>query len=141
MEIKKSLARLIVADFHSPEAADKAASDWAKQFQKDEVPSTTELVRVPLQKVTAVGTKDILNVNSYFPLDDPKLPNVRLVWFDKVLVEAGLVASRTEGSRKIDAKAVHADGNKILRPLVAIQVNSEKVVRLGKQLKRVSVTE
>src|SRR5437899_2537629 len=36
MEIKKSLARLIVTDFHSREAAEKAAGDWAKQFQSNE---------------------------------------------------------------------------------------------------------
>src|SRR5437660_1338037 len=38
MEAKKNLARRIVADFHSPDAATQAAEDWAKQFQKDEVP-------------------------------------------------------------------------------------------------------
>src|ERR1700723_438956 len=39
MELKKELARSIVADFHSPEAAKQAAEDWAGQFQKDEVPA------------------------------------------------------------------------------------------------------
>src|SRR5579871_6622501 len=38
MQAKKELARRIVTDFHSVEAATKAAEDWAKQFQKDEVP-------------------------------------------------------------------------------------------------------
>jgi tyrosyl-tRNA synthetase len=141
MEAKKDLARRIVADFHSTAAAARAGEDWAKQFQKDEVPSTTELILIPLQKVNAVSTKDLLDVNSYFPLDDPRLPNTRLVWFDKVLAEAGFVASRTEGSRKIVAKAVHADDQTILRPLVTIQLESEKVVRLGKKIKRISITD
>ncbi len=35
MALKKELARSIVADFHSAEAAAKAAEDWAKQFQKN----------------------------------------------------------------------------------------------------------
>src|SRR5438270_2295310 len=35
MALKKELARSIVADFHSAEAAAKAGDDWAKQFQKD----------------------------------------------------------------------------------------------------------
>ena len=43
MAAKKDLARRIVADFDSAEAAAKAAEDWAKQFQKREVPSTVEL--------------------------------------------------------------------------------------------------
>src|SRR5213593_377070 len=36
MQTKKDLARRIVADFHSAEAATKATEDWAKQFQKNE---------------------------------------------------------------------------------------------------------
>src|SRR3954454_14061262 len=35
MDAKKALAARIVTDFHSAEAAAKAAEDWAKQFQKD----------------------------------------------------------------------------------------------------------
>src|SRR3984885_131916 len=38
MQAKKDLASRIVADFHSAEAAAKAGEDWARQFQKDEVP-------------------------------------------------------------------------------------------------------
>src|SRR5215470_13653338 len=38
MELKKALARRIVQDFHSPEAAKAADENWGKQFQKDEVP-------------------------------------------------------------------------------------------------------
>ncbi|MGA9354144.1 MAG: tyrosine--tRNA ligase, partial [Terriglobales bacterium] len=47
MSLKKELARSIVADFHAPEAATKAGEDWAKQFQKDEVPQEIETVSVP----------------------------------------------------------------------------------------------
>ena len=36
MEAKKDLAARIVKDFHSADAAAKAAEDWAKQFQKGE---------------------------------------------------------------------------------------------------------
>src|SRR5271169_749882 len=51
MALKKELARSIVADFHSAEAATKAADDWARQFQKDEVPEQLEVVDVPLKDV------------------------------------------------------------------------------------------
>src|SRR5690242_10194017 len=141
MQAKKDLAQRIVRDFHSAEAAQKAAEDWAKQFQKDEVPAEVEAVSIPLAKINA--QKDILNTseNSYFPLDDPQLPNIRLVWFDKLMTEAGLAASRTEAGRKIAANAVHADGKKVIRPLVTIQLRSEKIIRLGKLMKKVSVTE
>jgi tyrosyl-tRNA synthetase len=43
MELKKNLARTIVADFHSAEAGVRAGEDWAKQFQKDEVPEEARL--------------------------------------------------------------------------------------------------
>src|SRR4030081_462599 len=42
MALKKELARTVVADFHSSEAAAKAGEDWAKQFQKDELPENIE---------------------------------------------------------------------------------------------------
>jgi len=140
MQAKKDLARRIVTDFHSAEAGTKAAEDWARQFQKDQVPEDVELVAIPLNKVSAASSKDLSDTNSYFPLDDPSLPDIRLVWFDKVLVEAGLATSRTEASRKIEANAVQVDGKKVVRPLVTICTNSEKVVRLGKKMKKVSVS-
>src|SRR6266581_2003382 len=48
MAAKKDLARRIVADFHSADAATKAAEDWAKQFQKNEVPEQLERVQIRL---------------------------------------------------------------------------------------------
>src|ERR1700687_4587006 len=71
MQAKKDLAARIVKDFHSAEASTKAAEDWAKQFQKGEMPSSVDLVSISLEKVNA--TKDIANTieNSYFPLYDP----------------------------------------------------------------------
>src|SRR5205807_1284430 len=51
MQAKKELARRIVTDFHSAEAADKAAEDWAKQLQKDQVPDVLEQVVIPISKI------------------------------------------------------------------------------------------
>src|SRR6478672_112902 len=51
MQAKKDLARRIVADFHSSEAAAQAGEDWAKQFQKDEVPEEVEEIAVPAGEV------------------------------------------------------------------------------------------
>src|SRR5712692_5425535 len=55
MDAKKALARRIVADFHSGEAANKAAEDWTKQFQKDEVPSSVQRVAVKLDMIAVTG--------------------------------------------------------------------------------------
>src|SRR5271169_4363079 len=51
MALKKELARSIVADFHSAEAATKAAEDWARQFQKGGVPENAEEVSIGLSEV------------------------------------------------------------------------------------------
>ena len=51
MQAKKELARRIVADFHSAEAAGKAGEDWARQFQKHEVPEEAEEVFVRLDEI------------------------------------------------------------------------------------------
>ena len=51
MQAKKALAGKIVADFHSVDAAAKAAEDWAKQFQKDQVPEGVEEVLVKFDQV------------------------------------------------------------------------------------------
>jgi tyrosyl-tRNA synthetase len=141
MALKKELARSIVADFHSAEAAAKAEEDWAKQFQKGEVPSGVELVSVPLEKVNALGTRDLSDTNEYFPIFEPGGENIRLVWFDKILAEAGIAQSRTEAGRKIKENAVHANGKTVTKPLVTIQLRSEIVISLGKKTKKVSVTE
>src|ERR1700743_790260 len=42
MEMKKALARRIVQDFHGEAAAKAADENWAKKFQKDEVPENVE---------------------------------------------------------------------------------------------------
>src|ERR1700693_3392557 len=46
MALKKKLAQSIVADFDSAEAAAKAAEDWAKQFQRREVPDEIEEIKI-----------------------------------------------------------------------------------------------
>src|SRR5438270_777069 len=46
MQVKKDLARRIVADFHSAAAAEAAEENWAKQFQQHEIPSELETIAV-----------------------------------------------------------------------------------------------
>src|SRR5256885_8147742 len=58
MEAKKDLARRIVGDFHSADAAAKAVDDWAKQFQKDEVPESAEQVQVKFAEIQWSTSED-----------------------------------------------------------------------------------
>ena len=87
MEAKKDLARRIVTDFHSADAAAKAAEDWAKQFQKDEVPEDVEEVEASVE-VTPDG-------------------RVRL---DKLLAREGLAESVSDAVRKLKQNAVRVNG-------------------------------
>ncbi len=84
MEVKKNLARTIVAGFHSEAAALQADADWAKQFQRDEMPDTVERVQVP---------------RSGSSVSVPKL-----------IFECGLAESRTDAERKIKQGAVKING-------------------------------
>src|SRR5271155_941793 len=51
MQTKKELARRVVGDFHSGDAAVKAAEDWARQFQKDQVPESAEEIPVAFAEI------------------------------------------------------------------------------------------
>jgi tyrosyl-tRNA synthetase len=120
MALKKELARSIVADFHSAEAAAKAAEDWAKQFQKDQVPEEIETV--------SVAFAEFANRES---------DGVRLA---KVLVKIGFAASTSEADRKIKEGAVSVDGVKVIAPIVKAPAGTSLTVRLGRKIKNVRLT-
>jgi tyrosyl-tRNA synthetase len=120
MTLKKDLARLIVTDFHSAEAAAKAAEDWAKQFQKDEVPQDIETVTVPFAEVASSDGNGI-----------------RLA---KLLLKAGLAASSSEADRKIKEGAVSVDGAKVSTPIIPSKPGSTHMLRMGRKIKKVTLT-
>ncbi|HMK28467.1 MAG TPA: tyrosine--tRNA ligase [Terriglobales bacterium] len=143
MQYKKELARRIVADFHGREAAQRAAEDWAKQFQRDEVPEEVEEVYFKfLEK--AEGKSDVMFVDSSkvsheqlsgaVTFGGPKYHSVRL---DKLLVLAGMADSATDGQRKLKAGAVRINGDVQESPLVLVDRLPYKfIVRVGKKMKR-----
>src|SRR5579871_792844 len=57
MQLKKALARRIVQDFHGEQAAVAADENWAKQFQKDEVPENVERIEIAVRNI-ALDSKD-----------------------------------------------------------------------------------
>ncbi len=130
MTLKKELARKIVADFHSADAATKASEDWAKQFQKGETPETLEEVSVSLSDVRGTASAE-----SGEPL--------RL---DKIIARAGLASSTTEANRKIKEKAVRVDGEVITTPVIYRGTLDDPafrvvlVVRVGRQTKKVIIS-
>ena len=132
MELKKNLARIIVADFHSTEAGVKAGEDWAKQFQKDEVPENIEEVAISLTEVGGMVQSSV----------DPVVEGMGYpIRVDKLVARLELTASTSEAARKIKEKAVYIDGELVTAhlihrgPLVGPYCEVF-VVRVGRKTKR-----
>src|SRR5581483_4336504 len=120
MKVKQDLGKIIIKDFHSVEAAEHAAENWSKQFQKKEVPDELEEVGVQASDVGLDGSTQ-----------------VRL---DRLLHRAGLAESATDAGRKLKANAVKVDGETVTAPHLAVSVlPASWVIRVGKRMKRVTL--
>jgi len=144
MEAKKDLACRIVTDFHSAEAAKKAAEDWATQFQKRETPDVLDLVTVQIDRIAA-GSGEPIGVQPP-PADvlvlaaDLGLDTAVPVRIDKLLAEAGLAESASDAGRKIKQKAVAIDGEAVEKLKLAVPRPSRPlVVRAGRSIKQVMI--
>jgi tyrosyl-tRNA synthetase len=116
MDVKKRLARTIVADFHDEAAAQSADENWAKMFQQGETAEDLDEVTVAFAEVGGSEPNQI------------RLP--------KLLVAMGLAASGTEANRKIAEKAVKLDGETATGNIVSVSpLPARIVVRLGKRAK------
>jgi tyrosyl-tRNA synthetase len=116
MEVKKRLARTIVAGFHSEEAAQKADANWAKQFQRDETPEGLDEVSIPAGEAGW----------------SPETGAIRL---DKLLVRLGLAGSAAEATRLVKQGAVRIDGETVQGTHARVAVPGRVVVRAGKRSK------
>ena len=117
MHAKKELASQIVTDFHSAEAARQAEIDWAKQFQRDEVPENVEQVTVLLADVGKDG----------------------IVKLDKLVAKVGLADSVSDALRKIKAKAVRINNEVHAEQTVKLKQGDEITLRVGRLMKRVKL--
>ncbi len=137
MELKKELARSIVADFHSPEAAKQAAEDWARQFQKDELPAVLPEVRIDIAKVKIADVVPDPSESGSAQVVTSNLTNPEVLRADKLIREAGFVASTTEAGRRIKDKAVHINGHVIERFAILVCPSEPLIVRVGKKIKKI----
>jgi tyrosyl-tRNA synthetase len=143
MQAKKDLAARIVKDFHSADAATKAAEDWARQFQKGERPDVLEQVSVPFSRV-ATGTGDPIFPKSA-PADvqvlaqDLGLATATVIRVDKLLAESRLAESASDAGRKLKQRAVQIENETIVKPKLAVSIPARPlVVRVGRSMKMVS---
>ncbi len=109
MAAKKELARRIVADFHSAEAAAKAGEDWARQFQKDEIPENIEETEVPENRLR----------------------------IDKLLARTGLAGSVSDGGRMVKQGAVRVNGAVVNDPATVLDIAPWVTVQVGRKIKKV----
>jgi tyrosyl-tRNA synthetase len=128
MTAKKHLARRIVADFHSADAAAKAADDWAKQFQKDEVPASAEQVSVKFGDIQWSTSED-----SAASVAGRGQLGIKL---DRLLVKCGLADSATDATRKLKEGAVKVRDSVEHSPRIYVaELPATIALRVGKRVK------
>jgi tyrosyl-tRNA synthetase len=108
MAMKQALARQIVADFHSSEAASDAQAAFDREVREGQQPEDIE-------SVLAV------------PDWGSSLP--------KIVLGTGLADSRTDAERKIKSGAVEIDGVRVTT--FSYTVNKPVVMRVGRKWKRI----
>jgi tyrosyl-tRNA synthetase len=121
MRAKKDLAKRIIADFHSAADAETAEENWAKQFQKDEVPENLEEVEIDASDVGVV-TDGAANLK-----------------LDKIIAKAGLAESNSDAQRKIKAGSLKIDGETCKELYLQTSLPAEKVFRVGRKMKKVRI--
>ncbi len=142
MEAKKGLAARIVTDFHSAEAAAKAAEDWAKQFQKNEVPESLSQVAVSVSTVRiADAVPSSGEGGAAQAVDcDPSDSEAFFIRADKLIKEVGLTGSTTEAGRKIKEGAAEVNGQVLQGLVIVVPSNRPLTIRVGRNIKRVVLT-
>jgi len=119
MQVKHDLAKRIVTDFHSAEAAQVAQDNWIKQFSKKEVPTDVPEV--------AIAKGDVQNANGAIKLD-------------KLLVHCGMAESASDGQRKIKQNAVKIDGSVVNTPTLDRGIPFSALLQCGRHIARVQVS-
>ncbi len=104
--IKASLAKLIISDFHSQEAAAAAEDEFVKRFVQKEIPDDIE------EKQIAAGTYKLADL----------------------LVETGLTASKGEAKRLIEQGGVKVNSEKASAANTDINLNADAILlQVGKR--------
>jgi tyrosyl-tRNA synthetase len=111
MELKMRLAREIVGQFHSAEAAREAEERFTKVFRRRELPEEMQELVIPK---TVLETGEI--AANLFP---------------SLLKELGVVASASEARRLIGQGAVEIDGQRIALDSV-VHLGRGSIIRVGR---------
>ncbi|GAB4300626.1 MAG: tyrosine--tRNA ligase [Desulfuromonadia bacterium] len=107
MEAKKRLGREIVARYHGESAARHAEENFVRRFRDNQIPEDMPVITIP-------GGEGTMLVS-------------------RVLVQAGVVPSNSEGKRAIQGGGVKVDGEKISDAMAELPCRGEYVVQVGKR--------
>jgi len=104
---KVNLAKDIVAQYHSKEAAEKAEEQFEKVFRNKEIPDQVEEVTLSS--------------------DSKRKPLATL------LSELGLAASNSEAKRLLSQDAVTLNGERVRDPKIEVELQGEYLIKVGKR--------
>jgi tyrosyl-tRNA synthetase len=106
MDAKKQLGREMVARYHGAAAAEAAQEEFVRRFRDNRIPD-----EMPVLAVSAEGGKILLC---------------------KLLAQAGLVTSNSEGRRSIQGNGVKIDGEKVSDENLELTAGAY-VIQVGKR--------
>jgi len=104
-QAKASVARRIVAFYYGEETARWASEEFDRVFKYHELPSDIPEIVLPISELPVVD----------------------------LLVQAGLVASRSEARRQIQQGAVRIDGERIKTWNTRVELSGERIIAVGKR--------
>ncbi|WP_310599124.1 tyrosine--tRNA ligase [Desulfobulbus sp.] len=105
--VKVQLAKEMVARFYSPAAADEAERTFEQVFARHEMPDEIEEVRLDATE--------------------------NEIWLPKLLLDAGLVKSTSDGRRMIQQHAVSLDGARVDDGNTVIPTKGAVLLKVGKR--------
>ncbi|HVE57905.1 MAG TPA: tyrosine--tRNA ligase [Pyrinomonadaceae bacterium] len=103
--LKVNLAKLIIKDFHSADAAEKAEEDFVARFVKKEVPDEIE------ETLVSAGNYNLADL----------------------LVQTNLAPSKKEARRLIEQGGVKLNGEKVSNTNAEIELKDEILLQVGKR--------
>lgn len=109
-DVKRRLAREIVAIYHGPAAAQEAEAQFDLIFKKGEVPADIPVVKVPASEM-AGGQ----------------------VWIVRLVVLAGLAGSNGEARRLISQGGIKLDGKVVQDMDLQVEIGAGRVLQAGKR--------
>ncbi|MEO8726022.1 MAG: tyrosine--tRNA ligase, partial [Acidobacteriaceae bacterium] len=149
MQVKHDLAKQIVTDFHTPEAAQHAQENWIKQFSKREVPEDVEevtyqgaLARANFDETFAGSEEKFALLGDRDAFVDARKSSGRAEFLklDQMLSDLQFASSKSEAGRKIRIeKAVKINGSAIAVNVIGAVLPFDMVLSLGRKIKRVHV--